>query len=428
MLTILAFVLPLVAVQATPRVREAHAPVVIYLHGRIIEEQGANAVSPEFGPYAFRAIVDSLRAGGATVLADLRPAGTDMDRYAARVAGQVDSLIRAGVPARRITVVGFSKGGLIAVLASARVQRPDVRFVFLAGCNTELGSSTGPRVGGRIRSVIEASDSLASSCRPLFARARAGTVYDEYLLHTGLKHGTFYQPRAEWLGLVRSWVYGGTAAGSPPVAPAAGEGRSLLNGKDLAGWHVDVPAAPNVRVRNPFVVQGARLSVLGEPPGHLITDSVFRDYRLVAEYRFPGKPGNAGILVHASTPRALYTMFPKSIEVQMEHGNAGDFWCIVEDITVPNMERRRGPRAQWGITEGKGRRIANLTDGTERPLGQWNRMVIEAVGRSIKVWVNGVLVNHGTNATADRGHIAIQSEGSAVEFRLLQLTPVGPKP
>ena len=43
------------------------------------------------------------------------------------------------------------------------------------------------------------------------------------------------------------------------------------------------------------------------------------------------------MLVHASTPRALYRMFPKSIEVQMFHRNAGDFWCIVEDITVPDM-------------------------------------------------------------------------------------------
>ena len=201
--------------------------------------------------------------------------------------------------------------------------------------------------------------------------------------------------------------------------------RSLFNGKDLAGWHVDVPAADSsARVRNPFVVRNGLLVSLGEPQGHLITDSVFRNYRLEAEYRFSAKPGNAGVLVHASTPRALYKMFPKSIEVQMESGNAGDFWCIVEDIRVPDMERRRGPRANWGITEGKARRIMNLTDNSEKPVGEWNRMVIEAVGRSIRVWVNGVLVNDGTNATADRGRIAIQSEGSEVEFRKLSLTPI----
>jgi hypothetical protein len=201
--------------------------------------------------------------------------------------------------------------------------------------------------------------------------------------------------------------------------------KNLFNGKDLTGWHVDVPADSNVRVRNPFIVRNGMLVSLGEPRGHLITDSSFRDYRLVVDYRFPAAPGNAGVLVHASTPRALYGMFPESIEVQMEHGNAGDFWCIVEDIRVPDMERRRGPRADWGITEGKGRRIINLTDSSEKPLGEWNIMVIEAVGRSIKVWLNGDLVNDGSDATADHGRIAVQSEGSEVEFRQIVLTPIG---
>ena len=216
------------------------------------------------------------------------------------------------------------------------------------------------------------------------------------------------------------WV--ATASGSPSAYASQRRPQSLFNGRDLAGWHLDVPAADsNVRLRSPFVVRNGLLVSLGEPRGHLITDSSYRDYRLEVEYRFAAAPGNAGVLVHASTPRALYGMFPRSIEVQMENQNAGDFWCIVEDIKVPDMERRRGPPAQWGTTEGKARRIRNLTEGSEKPVGQWNSMVIEAVGRSIRVWVNGDLVNDGSNASADRGRIALQSEGSEVEFRKLSL-------
>lgn len=201
--------------------------------------------------------------------------------------------------------------------------------------------------------------------------------------------------------------------------------HSLFNGTDLTGWHVDVPAADsNVPLRSPFLVRNGVLVSLGEPRGHLLTDSSYRDYRLEIEYRFAAAPGNAGVLVHASTPRALYGMFPRSIEVQMEHGNAGDFWCILEDIHVPDMERRRGPPVTWGTTEGKARRIHNLTEGSEKPAGEWNTMVIEAVGRSVRVWVNGVLANDGSDATADRGRIALQSEGSEVEFRKLSLTPI----
>lgn len=203
------------------------------------------------------------------------------------------------------------------------------------------------------------------------------------------------------------------------------QSRSLFNGKDLTGWHIDVPEMDNnPSVKSPFIVRQGMLVSLGKPGGHLITDSVYQNYRLEVEYRFAGTPGNCGVLVHASTPRALYGMFPKSLEVQMQHNDAGDFWCIEEDITVPDMVKRRGPKEQWGVNGDKKRRIINLTDGSEKPVGEWNTMIIECLNDTIKVWVNGDLVNYGTNCTARKGHIALQAEGSEVEFRKVELTPL----
>ena len=152
---------------------------------------------------------------------------------------------------------------------------------------------------------------------------------------------------------------------------SASETVSLFNGKNLTGWHVDIPH----RDKNPdaqasFIVRDGMLVSLGKPNGHLITDALYENYRFEVEYRFAAKPGNCGVLVHASTPRALYGMFPKSIAAQMNHTHAGDFWCIVEDITVPD------------------------------------------------------LVNHGTGCTATKGQLALRAEGSEVEFRKLQLTPI----
>ncbi len=212
---------------------------------------------------------------------------------------------------------------------------------------------------------------------------------------------------------------------SAQVAKTDSASKSLFNGKDLTGWHVDVPDLDeNPQGVQPFVVRDDLLVSLGNPNGHLITDAEYKNYRFEVEYRFAGEPGNCGVLVHASTPRALYKMFPKSVEVQMHHENAGDFWCIVENIEVPDMEKRRGPKEDWGIVEGKGRRILNLTDGSEKPLGEWNSMTIECFDREVKVWVNGDLVNHGKNCTASSGQIALQAEGSEVEFRKLLLTPI----
>lgn len=200
---------------------------------------------------------------------------------------------------------------------------------------------------------------------------------------------------------------------------------SLFNGKNLEGWSFDVPMMDSItEISKPFIVRNGMLVSLGEPRGHLISNSTYRNYRLEVEYRFPGNPGNCGVLVHASTPRALYAMFPKSMEVQLEHGNAGDFWCIVEDIVCDNMEGRRGPREKWGITEGKNRRIRNLTEDSENTLGEWNSMTIECLDDKIKVWVNGVLVNYGYQSTVTEGKIALQAEGAEMEFRKLMLTPI----
>ncbi len=203
----------------------------------------------------------------------------------------------------------------------------------------------------------------------------------------------------------------------------------LFDGKGLAGWKPDVPARDADPNGPPsFVVRDGKLVSLGKPEGHLLTDGRYRDYRLEVEYRFAGKAGNCGVLIHASKPRVLYKMFPQSIEVQLMSGNAGDFWVIHEDIKVQDMETRRPRRAgeKWGGVEGDARRILNLTDGSEKPLGEWNSLVVEARGKAITVWLNGNLVNNGFDATADQGRIALQAEGAEVEFRKVDIGPLSP--
>lgn len=193
---------------------------------------------------------------------------------------------------------------------------------------------------------------------------------------------------------------------------------SLFSGTSFKGWHIDVPAMDTDKdARNPFIIRNGNLVSLGTPGGHLITDASFSNYRIELEYRFVGEPGNCGALVHASKPRRLYAMFPQSVEVQMKHKNAGDFWCIGENIEVPNMEKRRGPKENWGVDGKKARRIKNLTGDMENELGEWNFMTIECLEDQVKVWLNGNMVNHGFNATATSGSFALQSEGSEVEFR-----------
>lgn len=209
------------------------------------------------------------------------------------------------------------------------------------------------------------------------------------------------------------------------VSYSFGQARELFDHKSLTGWFADVPAADKDPKCPPsFIVRDGNLVSLGRPLGHLLTKEYFSDYRLTVRYRFTKGGGNCGVLVHATRSRHLYGMFPQSLEVQMQAGDAGDFWCIGQDITVPDMVARRGPKETWGVDGNKNRRIANLTDGSENPLGQWNTMVIECNGRAVSVWVNGTLVNQGSRCTTNRGRIALQAEGTEVEFASLLLEPL----
>lgn len=224
------------------------------------------------------------------------------------------------------------------------------------------------------------------------------------------------------LGLLLSCQVG---AQSSSITPAANEVIYLFDGQNLSNWDVDVPSADNNPDAEPsFIIRDGLLVSLGDPRGHLITKANYSNYELDVEYRFASDPGNAGVLIHSSTPRALYDMFPQSIEVQMQHGDAGDFWCIEENIKVADMAIRRPKQAdqEWGGSRGDARRILNLSDDSENPLGEWNHMRIRAQGDRVLVWVNGDLVNNGFSASVRSGKIAIQAEGSEVEFRRLELT------
>lgn len=211
-------------------------------------------------------------------------------------------------------------------------------------------------------------------------------------------------------GILTIATLGALGFASPPTF----QDTTLFNGKDLSGWKA-VFDDPKAEAADTWTVADGILRCTGKPIGYLRTErDAFQNYVLTLDWRWPkdAKGGNNGVLVHTTEPGAL-GIWPKSIEVQLHAGNAGDFWVIGTTLDVPNADTRR-----------KDRRHVNLTDDSEKPFGEWNTMEITCKDDTIRVRVNGHLVNEATNCSATKGAISLQSEGSPIEFRNIVLKPL----
>jgi len=190
---------------------------------------------------------------------------------------------------------------------------------------------------------------------------------------------------------------------SEPIQPS--EKTELFNGKDLSGWKVYLQNG--AEDKGTFKVEDGVIRCTGKPAGYLRTEQDYKNYKLHLEWRWAGKPGNSGVLLHMSEPDKVW---PKSIECQLMHGNAGDFYVI--DGT--EMKEHSGP----------GRRVKKIGASSEKPAGEWNVYEIVCKDDGIFPVVNGELKNVGTQTSVKSGKICVQSEGAPIEFRNIYIEPL----
>lgn len=187
---------------------DAAAKYLFYLHGRIIETGGVRPTSPRHGVYEYEQILQTLAARGFTVLSEPRPADTEHYAYAGKIVAQIERLLKAGVPARNVTVVGASKGGAIAVFVSTLLKNRDVNFVVLAGCG-DGGPYRQHKVDlhGRVLSIYDADD-LGVSCAKFYKQSTGLKQSGEIEVKRGLGHGLLYKPHKEWVDPAVDWANG----------------------------------------------------------------------------------------------------------------------------------------------------------------------------------------------------------------------------
>lgn len=213
--------------------------------------------------------------------------------------------------------------------------------------------------------------------------------------------------------VVRKLLVPSLACACALLAACASVPAPLFGGDSLDAFEVvTTPAAPMQAVvqRMP----GGVIALAGKPSGYLATRASYANYRLHAEWRWSGKPGNGGVLLHiASGPRD--GVWPLSLQVQTKHGFAGDLLPMAGASFAEPLTSQ--PGAYPAI---KG----HVGLGAERPVGEWNSMDVVSRDGTVEVTVNGVPQNRISGAAPRAGRIGFQFEGTPYELRKVSVTPL----
>ncbi|MDC0175295.1 DUF1080 domain-containing protein [Planctomycetaceae bacterium] len=212
----------------------------------------------------------------------------------------------------------------------------------------------------------------------------------------------------------------------PPLKNAVIDGEG-------AGWKpLSLADFENVNcAKDTWSEKDGTIYCTGKPVGVTRSKTTYENFELVAEWRHMKPAGNSGIFLWA--PDASFTglkpgQLPRGgIEVQ-----------VLDLEYETRYEKKNGKKSDWFTSHGdvfpvgtskmkpfapvskNGRRSfpsKRLTLGVEK----WNHYYVRAINGEVRLWVNGEEVSGGSNCQPAAGFMALESEGSPVEFRNLRI-------
>lgn len=190
----------------------------------------------------------------------------------------------------------------------------------------------------------------------------------------------------------------------------------LFNGENLDNWSI-YTGNPDVDPGDVFWVEDGVLNTSGDPFGYIRTKESYSNYKLHLEWRWPGEPTNSGVLIHVQGKDRI---FPHCIECQLMHEKAGDIVLMGAGagVTVKDSAYLVISDERFYMS------IPKFEDPSEKTPGEWNSYDITSINGDLEIIVNGVLQHTATEVTMNEGNIALQSEGSPLQFRNIYLKPL----
>jgi len=244
------------------------------------------------------------------------------------------------------------------------------------------------------------------------------------------------------------------------VPPArAADPVALFDGKDLGKWYTYLRDFGKDKDPNGnFAVRDGVLRISGQDFGGLTTRDEYADYKLEAEWAWGGKvwpprektARDSGLLLRATGPDgAVGKSWLEGIQCNMLEGATGDisvtgpnngyaFKAEAEErpagkkagtywkAGAPVREFNPGSRLLWSGRDPNWENVLGFRgkNDVEKPVGEWNTLVVTMKADAMTVELNGVTVSKATGLGVRKGKILIQSEGSEVRFQRIALTPL----
>ena len=167
----------------------------------------------------------------------------------------------------------------------------------------------------------------------------------------------------------------------------------------------------------------------GQPLGVTRSVKPYTNFEMGCEWRHMRNAGNSGIFIWSpieSLDRLEGPGLPEGIEVQ------------VLDLGYKDAYEQGGRKADWFTCHGdvfpvggstmkpfppaapNGRR-SFPSENRSKGIEQWNHYYIRAINGEVRLWVNGKEVSGGKDCKPSTGYLALESEGSPVEFRNLRI-------
>ncbi len=214
----------------------------------------------------------------------------------------------------------------------------------------------------------------------------------------------------------------GLLASATITGQAIGQFEALFNGKDLAGW-VNVNTAEDT-----WTVRNGLLICSGHPIGVMRTKKQYENFVLHIEWMHMEAGGNSGVFAWSNAQPDPTTRLPNGVEVQML------------ELEWPNLNKVNGVTPPLAYVHGELFGVGGVTTTPDNPRGdrsksvenrckgkgEWNTYDVVAVDGTIKLSVNGKVVNGISHATQKKGYLCLESEGAEIHFRNIRILELPP--